>query len=230
MTVTARQPGLRPETIRTRLARFMPSRTAGGWSVTWTGHTEHREELNDEDEVRASEHVGCYGAALAHTLGQAGAAPNRLRVAVERTNGTDGETPTLIVEIRAQIPGMDQAVFESVARRAQSACPVWASLATELEMRLVAVLEDESVAPVPTEHTSDAKRDNKAQMAAASTNATKPAQAPSKAESAPRLPKPAFAARAIAPSRPSWLSPKMGLAAVGMVILALRVGLMMMGS
>ena len=223
MSVTARQPGLRPETIRTRLARFMPSRAGSGWLVTWTGHTDHRDEVTDEDEVRASEHVACYGAALAHTLGQAGAAPNRLRVGVERTSGTDAETPTLIIEIRAQIPGMDQAVFESVARRAETTCPVWASLAAELDVRLVAVLEDPLAAPVAAQGVTDAKR-------AARPSSPAPVANPIPKDigtAGPRQPRPAFAARSIAPRRlPGWLTPKMGLAAVGLLVLGLRVALL----
>jgi organic hydroperoxide reductase OsmC/OhrA len=198
---------------------------AAGWSVSWTGHIEHREELNDEDEVRATEHIACYGAAVSHTLGQAGAAPNRLRVTVERTNGPDGETPTLIVEIRAHIPGMDQAVFESVARRAETSCPVWASLPTELDVRLVAVLEDEQATATPQPH--HAKREAKPSAEPAKTSAAPHNLSSASFMSSPSLPRPAFAARAIAPSRPSWLTPKMGLAAVGMLVLALRVALML---
>src|SRR5919204_5567296 len=102
MTVTARQPGSRPETIRTRLARFMPARAGTGWSVTWTSQTDHRDEIADEEELRASEHLGCYGSAIAHTLGQAGAAPTRLRVTVETAATThDSGTTSLVVEVRA---------------------------------------------------------------------------------------------------------------------------------
>src|SRR5919199_6804457 len=108
MPAPARQPGPRPETIRTRLARFMPARAGTGWSVTWSSHTEHRDEIGDEEELRASEHLGCYGSAIAHALGQAGAAPTRLKVTVETAATPEAtETTSLVVVVRAQIPGMD---------------------------------------------------------------------------------------------------------------------------
>jgi hypothetical protein len=74
--------GPRPETIRTRLARFMPNRVSAGWSVTWSTLTERAEEIANDDELRA-EHLGCYGSAVAHALGQAEIYPTRLRVTAE---------------------------------------------------------------------------------------------------------------------------------------------------
>src|SRR5919204_1765654 len=101
MTVTARQPGSRPETIRTRLARFMPARAGTGWSVTWTSQTDHRDEIADEEELRASEHLGCYGSAMTHALAQAGAAPTRLKLTVETAATPEAtETTSLVIEVR----------------------------------------------------------------------------------------------------------------------------------
>jgi osmotically inducible protein OsmC len=203
----ARQPGLRPETIRTRLARFMPARAGTGWSVTWSSHTEHRDEIGDEEELRAAEHLGCFGAALAHTLGQAGAAPRRLRLTVEAA-ATLGETePTaLVVEVRAQIPGMDQAIFETVARRVESTCPVWKALAGEVGMRVVPILEE-----------SQAVNAEAAAPSPAAAKTTVDVQTPgSRPDLLPGL-------GSGVSVRPAWLTPKIGLALAGILVVGARV-------
>src|SRR5437764_12592172 len=88
VVIASRQPGLRPETIRTRLARFMPSRVATGWSVAWSAGTEHADEFSGEHELRAAEHLGCYGSAVAHALAQAELAAERLRLTAERSGSS----------------------------------------------------------------------------------------------------------------------------------------------
>jgi organic hydroperoxide reductase OsmC/OhrA len=193
----------------------MPARSGAGWSVTWTSHTEHRDEIADEEELRASEHLGCYGSAIAHTLGQAGAAPIRLRVTVETAAAThDSDTTSLVVEVRAQIPGMDQAIFESVARRVEPTCPVWKALAAEVGMRVVAILEDPQAVP--------------SEAPASVTRASAPSR-PAPAQPIPSGPRPGLGSlMGLMPSgRLAWLSPKMGLALVGMLVVGVRVFTMM---
>src|SRR5215831_8888487 len=120
VVVTSRQMSPRPETIRTRLARFMPNRTATGWSVTWSTQIERADEINNEDELRAAEHLGCYSSAVAHALGQAEISPIRLRVSAEASAAADGSPQPITVEVRAQIPEptLDQTILEAIARRA----------------------------------------------------------------------------------------------------------------
>ena len=52
VVIASHQAGARPETIRTRLARFMPRTTATGWSVAWSARTERADELGSEDDLR----------------------------------------------------------------------------------------------------------------------------------------------------------------------------------
>ncbi len=146
--ITSRQPGLRPETIRTRLARFMPSRTSSGWSVSWSAHNEHADDIADEHELQAAEHLGCYGVAVAHSLAQAELTPQRLRVNADSTINDDGMT-VMTIEVRAQIigPAVDQDLFDAIIRRAEPSCPVIKGLATQVSVRLIAILDDTLAAP-----------------------------------------------------------------------------------
>ena len=154
--IATRQPGLRPETIRTRLARFTPNKAAAsGWSVSWSGHTDCPEEITDDDELRAAEHIGCFGTAVAHALAQAGVAPLRLRVTAETSANPQTGERSITLEVRAHLPGVDQSVLEAIARRAEPTCPVWKGLASEVDMRLVAILDD-LAQPEPTPPTAPA--------------------------------------------------------------------------
>jgi hypothetical protein len=148
--ITSRQQGLRPETIRTRLARFMPSRSASGWSVTWSAGIEHADEITDEHELRTAEHLGCYGSAVAHALAQAELAPQRLRLTADATTSPDTGQPIITIEVRAGIsgPAVDQAMFDAIIHRAEPSCPVLKGLASEVTLRLVAVLDNALSVPV----------------------------------------------------------------------------------
>src|SRR5260370_33086859 len=118
--------GRRAGTIRTRLARFMPNRPSSGWSITWSAQTEHADEITNDDELRAAEHLGCYGAAVSHALAQAEISPLKLRVTAEAgAAASDGTPHPITVEIRVQIPGpmLDQTVVEAIARRVEPSSP-----------------------------------------------------------------------------------------------------------
>jgi organic hydroperoxide reductase OsmC/OhrA len=148
VVIASRQTGARPETIRTRLARFMPSPAAAGWTIAWAAHTEQPAEIGSQDELAAAEHLGCYGAAVTHALAQAEVAPVRLRVTAEALASSNENTQPITIEVRAQIAGapLDQDIFEGIVRRADPACAVWQKLASEHKMQVVAVLEDPTAA------------------------------------------------------------------------------------
>ena len=201
MPAAARQPGPRPETIRTRLARFMPAKAGAGWSLTWTSHIEHRDEIGDEEELRASEHLGCYGSAIAHTLAKAGAAPTRLKLSVDTAPTPETETTSLVVEVRAQIPGVDQAILETVVRRVEPTCPVWKALASEVIMRVVPVLEEPQAASPKPE-----------------SPAPQPQTPPAMLAASQRQP----GVGGLLSSRPAWLTPKVGLAMLGILVVGVR--------
>jgi organic hydroperoxide reductase OsmC/OhrA len=152
MVLTAsRQPAYRPETIRTRLARFMPRAAAAGWSVLWSAATERADEINSEEELAAAEHLGCFGAALSHALAKADIAASHLHLAADTPPSPDGSPQPITIEIHAQIsgPALDRSIIEGIARRAETACPVWKGVAGEGRVQFVAVVEDVDAESVP---------------------------------------------------------------------------------
>lgn len=148
VVIASRQPGLRPETIRTRLARFMPTRAAAGWTVHWSARTEHAEEITDEHELQVAEHLGCYGSAVGHALAQAELTIQQLHLTADCQADAAG-AQTITIEVRALLEGppVDQAVFDAIVHRAEPSCPVLKGLASEVTVRLVAILEQPGSEP-----------------------------------------------------------------------------------
>ncbi len=203
VVIASHQAGARPETIRTRLARFMPRTTATGWSVAWSSRTERADELGSEDELSAAEHIGCYGAALSHALAKVEISPVGLRViAVTQPVPGDG-SPPITLEIHAQIavPGLGVEIVESIARRVEPSCPVWTGLATEGRVRVVAVLDDATLQDTPESTVGSPSSNRRPQPI-----------------TAPASPLWSMRIRVPIPSMPKWLTPRMG------VLLALAVG------
>jgi organic hydroperoxide reductase OsmC/OhrA len=197
VVVTSRQTGARPETIRTRLARFMPKGPATGWSIVWSAQVERPEEVTNEDELRAAEHLGCYGAAVAHALAQAEIAALRLRVTAEAPAATpDGAPQPITVEIRAQIPGppLDQMILESLARRVEVSCPVWKSLAAEVGVKVTAILDDPATTDTAQPQTDSAAPPTRE-------------PAPARAHAPISMGKP----KLLRPAMPRWLTPRMAV-------------------
>jgi organic hydroperoxide reductase OsmC/OhrA len=199
VVVSSRQTGERPETIRTRIARFMPNRASTGWSISWSAQTERADDIANDDELRAAEHLGCYGAAVAHALGQAEISPLKLLMTAEAGAAPDGARLPITVEIRVQLPRpmLDQTVVEAIARRAEPSCPVWRSLASELGVNVIAVLDEPPAAEaVPGQ--------------APATPAARQAAPPTQAPARPALPKlsPISGGRL---AFPKWLTPRMAI-------------------
>lgn len=200
LATASRQPGYRPETIRTRLARFMPKVATAGWSVAWSASHEHSAEIGSEDELSAAEHLGCFGAALSHAMAAAEIAPTRLRLAAEAKPAPEGLEQPITVEIRAHIPGapLTPTIVENVARRTHVGCSVWTALASEGRLQFVAVLED-AAAPAPSQTAAPQSQPS----------AVKPARMQ------PRVSLPSVNVAGLLPkSMPTWLTPRMALLVV----------------
>ena len=211
MVVTAsRQPAYRPETIRTRLARFMPKAAAAAWAVAWSAQTERSDEIQSEDELAAAEHIGCFGAAMAHGLARAEIAATQLQVTADAPASIDGSPMPITIEIRAKIagPALDRSVIESIARRAEVACPVWRGLAADGRIQFMAVLDEPSADSTP---------------AGAGKAATRPPAAAPKAAPMPAVNMPRLAL-------PTWLTPKLAIVlALGSVVIVMRLLPMVVG-
>lgn len=79
------------------------------------------------EELLAAAHAGCFAMAFSAQLGDAGLTPERVDVTatitLDKTENGFGITESHL-ELKAKIPGADQAAFEKAAGNAKAGCPV----------------------------------------------------------------------------------------------------------
>jgi lipoyl-dependent peroxiredoxin len=89
------------------------------------------------EELIAAAHAGCFSMALSAQLNEAGLTPQRIEttatVALEKESAGFAIT-SVHLEVRARIPGADQAAFERAANAAKSGCPVSKVLNAQITM------------------------------------------------------------------------------------------------
>jgi len=94
------------------------------------------------EELLAAAHAGCFAMALSAQLGEAGLTADRIDVtaaiSLEKTDAGFTITESHL-ELKARIPGADQAAFDKAAAGAKAGCPV--SKLYNTKITLNAVLE-----------------------------------------------------------------------------------------
>ena len=95
------------------------------------------ERGTNPEELIAAAHAGCFTMALAFQLQGAGFTPTELSteaaVSVEKQEQGFAITKSALT-LRAQVPGIDNAKFEELARAAEKNCPVSKVLNAEITM------------------------------------------------------------------------------------------------
>ena len=89
------------------------------------------------EELIAAAHAGCFSMALSGQLGAAGLTADSINttasVSLEKTDAGFAITKVHL-EVRAKVPGADQAAFEKATSNAKSGCPVSKVLNAEITM------------------------------------------------------------------------------------------------
>src|SRR5438270_527513 len=79
------------------------------------------------EELIAAAHAGCFSMALSAQLGEAGIKPQKIEttatVTLDKVEGGFAITESHL-EVKATIPGGDQAAFEKAANNAKAGCPI----------------------------------------------------------------------------------------------------------
>lgn len=89
------------------------------------------------EELIAAAHAGCFSMALSGQLTNAGHAPENVNttatVTLEKTDA--GFTVTAVhLDVKAKVPGIDQAGFDTAANNAKTGCPISRLLNTQITM------------------------------------------------------------------------------------------------
>jgi osmotically inducible protein OsmC len=113
--------------------------------ITWKARTEQSEGLTSPEELLAAAHASCYSMAASNNLAKAGFPPERVQVHVEVTaDRTDAGWTVLAshITLRAKVPGVDEATFQTAVEGAKDGCPISRALEGNVEITLDAALED----------------------------------------------------------------------------------------
>jgi osmotically inducible protein OsmC len=90
------------------------------------------------EELIAAAHAGCFSMALSHALSNAGFKPESIETnATVNFDNVDGSwTITNIhLDVRAKVPGLDEAKFQPLATSAKLNCPVSKALKPDITMK-----------------------------------------------------------------------------------------------
>lgn len=92
------------------------------------------------EELIAAAHAGCFSMALSGQLNAAGLAPESINttatVTVEKVDSGFAIT-TIVLDVRARVPGADDEKFQAAANNAKTGCPVSKVLNAKISMNAV---------------------------------------------------------------------------------------------
>jgi osmotically inducible protein OsmC len=112
--------------------------------ISWSRRTQREQGTTSPEELIAAAHSSCFCMAFSSELAKAGHPAERIVVAASvafETGRADGAAITSVdLDVRAQVPGIDEAAFQVAAEAARAGCPVSKAL-TGVEIRLRASLE-----------------------------------------------------------------------------------------
>ena len=111
-------------------------------AYTFASRFEESEGLNPEDLIAAAE-AACFSMALSGGLEKNGTPPTNIettaRCVVERGEAGFSIT-TILLEVRANVPNIDDAAFQKIAATTKDTCPVSKALKGNVDIRLTATL------------------------------------------------------------------------------------------
>jgi osmotically inducible protein OsmC len=110
-------------------------------TVTFGARTQATGGTTNPEELIAAAHAICYSMAFSNHLSQSGAPPKQLRVsAVSSLDRVEGglKISGMDLQVEGEVPGLDPAEFERLAKEAEQKCPVSNALRGNVEIRLTA--------------------------------------------------------------------------------------------
>ncbi len=103
--------------------------------VTWASRTEEANGKTSPEELIAAAHAACFSMALSNELSSRGNAPEQ--VEVEATlSFEDGKVTTMALDVKAEVPGVDEQGFSEALAAAEESCPVSNALRGSVEIKV----------------------------------------------------------------------------------------------
>jgi len=120
--------------------------TSGKFSalpVSWGARTEAPQGKTSPEELLAAAHASCFAMALSAGLAKGGTPPGKLEVSSKVTFDKVGADWTVVaseLEVRGEVPGLDQAGFAKAAEGAKDGCPISRALKNNVKLSVKATL------------------------------------------------------------------------------------------
>lgn len=111
--------------------------------VSWAARTEAANGKTSPEELVAAAHASCFAMAFSAGLARAKTPPTRLEVTCAVTfDKTDAGFRVIssALEVKGQVPGLDQAGFEAAASAAKDGCPISQALKGNVQLSVKATL------------------------------------------------------------------------------------------
>jgi osmotically inducible protein OsmC len=102
----------------------------GPLDVSWAARAEEDSlGKTSPEELLAAAHAACFSMALSHGLAQAGTPADELRTSATVTFVPGTGVTKIVLSVRGEIPGADEAAFRAAAEAAKEGCPISKALA-----------------------------------------------------------------------------------------------------
>lgn len=105
--------------------------------VTWASRTESPGGKTSPEELIAAAHAACFCMAFSNELSTRGHAPARVGVWATSTFA-DGRITRMVLDVDAEVPGIDDALFQEAVAAAEQSCPVSNALRSNVEIEVTA--------------------------------------------------------------------------------------------
>jgi osmotically inducible protein OsmC len=110
--------------------------------VTWASRTERADGKTSPEELIAAAHASCYAMALSNTLAEMGNEPEQLDISAVCTFDVDQlKITTMVLDVRGNVPGLDEEGFRSANEQAEQGCPVSNALRGNVDIQVNASLD-----------------------------------------------------------------------------------------
>ncbi len=112
----------------------------GQLPVTWAARTGERAEMTSPEELIAAAHAACFSMALSNALAKNGTPAEELSVSADVTFVPGTGITRSALDVRGNVPGIDEAKFREAAEDAKENCPVSKALRGNVELTVTARL------------------------------------------------------------------------------------------
>ncbi|WP_326596841.1 OsmC family protein [Streptomyces sp. NBC_01803] len=102
----------------------LDSSGVGKFDVTWPSRAEEPHGRTSPEELIAAAHSSCFSMALSHGLAGAGTPPESVQTQASVTFQPGQGITGIVLSVKARVPGISAADFQTAAEAAKANCPV----------------------------------------------------------------------------------------------------------